>query len=65
MPASCVWLRVWFVYGAAISVGAQLRQRARRSWCVATYVIGAVSVLFSCYWVWWILVELSKVTPSA
>ena len=53
------------IIGAAIAVGAQLGQRARRSWCVATYAIGAVSVLFSCYWVWWILDELSKVTPSA
>lgn len=53
------------ILGAIIGVVAQVRQRARRTWCIASYTIGAVSVLFSCYWVWWILDELSKLTPPA
>ncbi|GGO64085.1 hypothetical protein GCM10010910_18100 [Microbacterium nanhaiense] len=53
------------ILGVLVGVVAHVRQRARRAWCVASYVIGAVSVLYSAYWVWWILDELSKLTPPA
>jgi len=59
------WGAGFGVIGALIGLIAHLKQRARTTWCVASYVIGAVTVLFSSYWVWWILDALSKVTPPA
>ncbi|GGF36940.1 hypothetical protein GCM10010922_10190 [Microbacterium sorbitolivorans] len=59
------WGAGFGVIGALIGLIAQLRQRARTSWCVSSYVIGGVTVLFSSYWVWWILDELSTFTPPA
>ena len=53
------------IVGAIVGLVAQLRQRARRTWCIASYVIGVVSVVYSCYWVWWILDQLAKITPPA
>ena len=52
------------VIGAIVALITQLRHRARRTWCVAAYAIGATALLFSCYWVWWILDELAKLTPA-
>jgi hypothetical protein len=59
------WGAGFGIVGALVGLLAHLRQRARTSWCVASYVIGAVTVLFSSYWVWWILDALSTVTPPA
>ena len=59
------WGGIFGIAGGIIGVVSHVRERSRWSWCLASYVISATAILFSAYWVWWILDALSRITAEA
>lgn len=51
--------------GLVLGVIALFRKSERRRWCWASIVLGAVSILFSAYWLTWILPRLAALEALA